>query len=249
MIYRRKRKAKFGLDLSQLKLKNALENNPTGVGQAAGGVGNILRNAGTRDIGFGVSHTSTGANIGASAMEWAGKGAQFGKFGLAAGALVGGVMGLIGSRNSKRKAYAERDSRELQAIEAGNADSRSVYNQLEANMMEDGGQLPPSEDEQGEEQAVILGGKRHSEGGNDVIDESGEKVAETEREEIIFTKEQTELIETLCGEIKQGDETAYERLGSYIKDIILNRTKDNSGKFNELENANISKETEGSESE
>ena len=83
------------------------------------------------------------------------------------------------------------------------------------------------------EQAVILGGKTHEEGGNPVVDaKSGEKVAETEREEILFTRSQTESIEK---HIQMFDETKDERhllmLGKEVKEIILNQTKDNSGKY------------------
>lgn len=90
--------------------------------------------------------------------------------------------------------------------------------------------------------AVILGGYRHhqknklGDKGNPILNHKGEKIAETEREELLLNKDQTNRIETLHAKIKENpqDDMAYFDLGSEVRNIILNETKDNSGKFKEL---------------
>lgn len=81
--------------------------------------------------------------------------------------------------------------------------------------------------------AVILGGKGHDEGGNDVIDSrTKQKVAETESHELLLTKSQTETVEK-CIELydKDKDERHLLRLGKEITEIITKFTKDNSGDY------------------
>lgn len=92
--------------------------------------------------------------------------------------------------------------------------------------------------------AVILGGSRHHEKnelgtkGNPIVDAKGVKVAETEREELLLNKEQTDKLEALHAQIKKNpsDISLYKTLGETTIDIIRNQTKDNSGKFKQLNN-------------
>jgi hypothetical protein len=87
--------------------------------------------------------------------------------------------------------------------------------------------------------AVILGGQRHGEGqgelgeGNPVVDEQGEKVAETEREELLLTIAQTEQVEALVGQYdKSKDPALLSQLGALVRGIIVNDTEDKSGSYN-----------------
>jgi hypothetical protein len=249
MIYPRKRKATFGLDLSQLKLQDQLTENASsisGAGQLAGG---LIKKAGTKDLGYGVQDTAGAASYLGSQINGAAKGLEigsnFGPMGAMVGAGIGGAVGSVTGaidafKNDKNSAFRKRDAREMDAVIDQNKQGVSAYNALEQKQFEDGGEIPDGTDQQTSEEAVILGGKRHSKGGNDILDEAGNKVAETEREELLFTKEQTQMIETSIKKINDGDETEYTNLGAYVKDIILNRTKDNSGKFKELNDAVIS---------
>lgn len=89
--------------------------------------------------------------------------------------------------------------------------------------------------------AVILGGYRHHEKnelgdkGNPIVNNKGEKVAETEREELLMSKEQTNRIESLHLLCKLNpNENNYFKLGEEVRKIILNETIDNSGKFKYL---------------
>lgn len=251
MIYpQKKRKAGFGLDLSQLKIKEGLQENSDIASDIGAGANGFIKKAGTRDLGYGVQHTSAGANIAGGYVGGMGKGfaigSKFGPKGAIIGASIGATIGLgkgiYDSIGGKSDAYNERDSKELTAITDQKNDGAAMYNQMESKQLyaEDGTKLPDSVDQPTDDKAVILGGKRHKDGGNDVVDQNGEKVAETEREEIIFSKGQTEMIEASIAKIQGGDESEYLNLGSYVKEIINTRTKDNSGKFKKLEDANIS---------
>lgn len=250
MIYPKKKpKAGFGLDLSQLQLKEGLQENSASLGSAGQLAGGLIKKAGTKDLGYGVSDTSGAASFLGSTVSGAAKGLEMGSsFGLpgaivgtAVGAGIGQITGAIDAiKNDSESAFRKRDAREMEAVVSRNQEGTSAYNELEQKqVMKDGGEIPDGEDQPQKEEAVILGGKRHKEGGNDIVDETGEKVAETEREEIIFTKEQTEMIERSISLIDSGDKEQYVALGSYVKDIILNRTEDNSGKFKELDNADL----------
>lgn len=82
--------------------------------------------------------------------------------------------------------------------------------------------------------AVILGGNTHDQGGNAVIDaKSGDKVAETEVAELLFTDDQTKRIESHISMYdKDQSESHLFQLGKLIQETILFNTKDNSGKYN-----------------
>lgn len=251
MIYPKKKpKAGFGLDLKQMNLKEGIIESSRTIGAAGALSGGLIKKVGTKDLGYGVSDTAGAASYLGSTVSGIGKGVEMGSafgapgivIGAIGGAAVGSITGAVDAiKNDKDSAFRKRDSLEMGAVTDQNNAGVSAYNQLEQKqVMADGGEVPEGEDQAPNDKAVILGGKLHKDGGNDIIDETGQKVAETEREEILFTKEQTEQIERSIAMIASGNEEEYENLGSYVKEVILNRTEDNSGKFKDLNDADIS---------
>lgn len=249
MIYPKKKpKAGFGLDLGQLKLKEGLSTAAPAIGSLGTLAGGLIKKAGTRDLGYGVKDTSGVASVLGSSVSGAARGAELGgSFGPAglligglAGAAVGGLTGAFDAlKNDRESAFRKRDALEMQAVTDRNNEGVSFYNSLEEKqLMQQGGELPAKGGEkkapEAREEAVVLGGKFHREGGNDILDSSGAKVAETEREELLFTGEQTEQIERSIAIIDAGNGQEYLHLGSYVRELILNRTRDESGKFNRL---------------
>ncbi len=85
--------------------------------------------------------------------------------------------------------------------------------------------------------AVILGGQLHKEGNDNLgkgnpIYQNGAKVAETEREELLLNKEQTNNVEKHVKFYEQTkDPVHFRHLGMLMKEIVLNQTEDKSGKF------------------
>ena len=81
--------------------------------------------------------------------------------------------------------------------------------------------------------AVVLGGEHHKDGGNSVIDaESGEKIAETEREELLLTKQQTQGLEShIAMYDKTNDVSHLLEIGKSMKQIVDKQMVDNSGKY------------------
>lgn len=135
----------------------------------------------------------------------------------------------------KRKAdEAQKLNQQLQIAEGNQVqkESNETYGQLS---YKDGGELldrePDRDDVQ--DQAVVLGGESHANGGNAVVDaDTGEKVAETEKEELLFTKEQTESIEKqIALYVQTKDQTYLVKLGEIVQDIVRNQMKDYSGKY------------------
>jgi hypothetical protein len=250
MIYKKKKpKASFGMDLGQLNTKDALG---TGAISAIGDFASkAVMKAGTRDLGYGVKHTAGAARMYGGYLSGATKGADIGmKFGGVYGAAIGAVggaaiglgKGIVDTiKNPKDLAFMTRDSLQSLDVADKNSQGASFYNELEQKqVMKTGGEIPDGEDQPVDSKAIILGGKRHKDGGNDILDEQGNKIAETEREEIIFTKEQTDIIDQSVKRAEDGDYSAYLELGSYIKELITNRTEDQSGKFKTLNNVTVS---------
>lgn len=89
-----------------------------------------------------------------------------------------------------------------------------------------------------DEKATILDGKTHEEGGNAIVDgQTGEKVAETEREELLLNAEQTKVLEQLSSRIKpDAGPESFLSLGKYIQQILMNTTEDLSGKYGTVSN-------------
>lgn len=96
----------------------------------------------------------------------------------------------------------------------------------------EGGSIP-GDDSSSKSEAVVLGGKTHEDGGNALVDkESGEKVAETEREELLFSADQTKKIETYISLYdKSNDESHLIDLGKCIQKIVMTEMVDQSKKF------------------
>ncbi len=142
------------------------------------------------------------------------------------------VSGFV--KADRKQKQARKLNNDRQAAEASDLQKQSnfAYGQLSyAN----GGSLQDDqhESEAVQNNAVILGGEDHRNGGNSVIDaKTGEKVAETEKNEILFTKNQTETIENFISkyEITKNQEELIW-LGEFVKNIIDNHTIDYSGKY------------------
>jgi hypothetical protein len=88
---------------------------------------------------------------------------------------------------------------------------------------------------------VIPKGKLHKENNNlgnkdkgiPVIDGSGDKKFEVEKEELILTLEVTNKVEDLVSKFNaSGNETQLIELGKFLTEEILRNTQDNSEKFN-----------------
>jgi hypothetical protein len=129
-----------------------------------------------------------------------------------------------GKRQTKEFEKEKRRQENL-ATNSLNAQSNSAFGTL---TFEKGGSIPGVQD-----QAVVLGGEMHEDGGNAVLDaRTGEKVAETEREELLFTKAQTESIEKhIAAFEKTSDVSHLLALGKMIQDIVNNNMIDYSGKY------------------
>lgn len=87
--------------------------------------------------------------------------------------------------------------------------------------------------------AVILGGQLHKEEGmlgkGNPIFHNNQKIAETEREELLLNKEQTTKIESYAKQYEEtGDKECLLKLGSAIQHIINFQTEDASGKYKHL---------------
>jgi hypothetical protein len=133
---------------------------------------------------------------------------------------------------------AKRLQKEKETLESINLAKESAEAQKRSNSMfskltfEDGGSIPGN-GTGSQDKAVILSGKTHDDGGNPIVDaETGDVVAETEREELLLTKAQTEMIEnhiTLYN--KTGDKEHFIHLGKIVAGIIRNETIDHTKKM------------------
>lgn len=217
----------------------------TGVTQIAGHIKeagvdrNWLLNEDDDRAAYG-ARPSVGRTVGKSAMSGAAAGAAIGSvfpgIGTVVGGVVGGAVGAVagwigGAR--KRKEY-DRDMLARQQAKINRRQTNS--NQLFlTETYEDGGTIDADYEDVTDyapSHAVVLGGKLHSQGGNPIIDtETGEKVYETEKGEILFTEQQTQDIEA---RIAQFDSTQDQKhllfLGRIVKDILDKETVDNSNK-------------------
>lgn len=228
---------RFGFDME--KIEAGMENGKLDTASAlATGAGAAITALGKKDLGYGVSYTGTGAATAGGALKGAGTGYQIGKIlgpkgavaGAAIGTVVGGVSSLAKAGQMKKDAQSAFTLNLSEAINTQSKKSRRDYAGLggfKAQSYEKGGKINTSG------KAVIMGGKLHKDGGNPIVKaETGEKIAETEREELLLTSEQTESLESL---IKAYDskklETQLVKLGKRIQEILLNETIDNSGLY------------------
>lgn len=136
----------------------------------------------------------------------------------------GGFIKAKRMQKEQRKAALQGQARDIKSM---NQASNEMFSRL---TLEDGGMLPPGEESPNpaQERAVILGGKTHEKGGNDIIDlETGEKVAETEAGELLFTRDQTKQIESLIAAYDQTrDAERLLDLGAMIKEIVDRKMDD-----------------------
>lgn len=157
------------------------------------------------------------------------------------GAIAGGhakeAIPIVGSflkaRRLKKEKSIEEQRKESVEAQKARIESNKVFG---AVTMDEGGVI--GEDDNSvvdgvQDFAVVLGGNSHKDGGNDVIDtDTGEKVAETESEELLFTATQTKSIESQIEKYESAkNKESLVQLGVLVKDIVLNEMKDNSGKY------------------
>jgi hypothetical protein len=143
------------------------------------------------------------------------------------------IYGGFAKAKRRREEIAKQRQKELEAsVLALNQQSNSMFGQL---TYKDGGQLKNNDHPThgSEDKAIVLDGKSHKEGGNDVLDaNTGEKIAETEVEELLFTSKQTQQMESYIDKyIATNDQECLLKLGTLVKNIIENETIDYSGKF------------------
>lgn len=136
------------------------------------------------------------------------------------------------SRRMKEEKRKLQEKKENAALNRLTAESNAVSNTL---TYEDGGEIPDIDlnDQAVQDRAVVLGGSLHEDGGNPIIDaNTGEKIAETETEELLLTKEQTDNIERHVAMYDNTmDKEHLLEIGKIIKNIVENEMIDYSGKY------------------
>jgi hypothetical protein len=219
-------KVQEGLDSGKLEAGAGMINASSG----------FISNIGKKSIGYGVSYQGVGSATAGSAIDMGSKGLKIGsKFG-APGAIIGagvgivagGVTGFVNGKQAKEKALSQFKTNMSGELNKQAKQSRINYAGLagyKATSYKNGGPIDVSK------KAVIMGGNLHKDGGNPIVNtDSGEKIAETEREELLLTSTQTSEIEDFIRvyENKKLNNTL-ENLGKRFQEIILNETIDNSG--------------------
>lgn len=232
----------FGFDLS--KIENVDMNT---AGAAAVMAGTAVKEIGKKDLGYGVSHKGVGANTAGTALQGAGTGAKIGSMlgpkgaviGAGLGLTAGAVGGLITGKKDKLEAENEFRQRQGEAIGDVSRRSRKKYGTLQgyqgSQYFKSGGKLLQGKEGDGSK-SVILGGKLHKDGGNDIVKaDTKEKIAETEREELLLSFGHTQEVEKLMAKYDETKlDTVLEKLGKTVQRILLNETTDNSGIYGEL---------------
>ena len=228
---------RFGFDME--KVEAGMSNGKLDAASAlATGAGELVSNIGKKDLGYGVSYQGVGAATAGGALKGAGTGYQFGKMlgpqgavaGAAIGAAVGATSSFINAKDEKKKALSQFKINLSDAINTEAKKSRADYagiGSYKAQSYEKGGKIDPTG------KAVIMGGKLHKDGGNPIVRiDTGQKIAETEREELLLTSAQTEELEVLMKAYESKKlETQLVNLGKRIQEIIMNETIDNSGLY------------------
>ena len=138
------------------------------------------------------------------------------------------IYGQLKAAQRMKREYEEKYKKaEEEKTALAREDSARQYNGMapKFSLYRKGGSL---------KQAVILGGNTHEQGGNAILDaKTGEKVAETEVAELLFTHDQTKRIESLVASYDaDANQNHLYELGKLVQETILFNTKDNSGKFN-----------------
>jgi len=215
----------------------------------------IDENSKKANIG-GVTVESQGASIGKGALQGAASGAAMGSIagplgtliGAGAGAIAFGIKGAIDNDKTRKEAFKgmRNANKELgtQVLEKSTL-MGSVVNQQAANQRsliphnykifsaKKGGIFPKFQKGGVTPHAVIPSGPLHSEKNNlgtkglpVVHSETNEKKAEVEREEIIFTKAQTDFIMKYHNELKNNPtDQDYEEFGKLVG-IFIDGAKD-----------------------
>jgi hypothetical protein len=237
-IYPNKRKVmagRFGFDTEKIQegIDSGKVDTIAGITTAVGaGVSNI----GKKDLGYGASHKGVGANTYGTGLQMAGTfgaaGAKIGgPMGLAIGAGVGMTAGMVSGFVNGKKDKAEAESlfktNMSGALNKQAKESRANYGSLgsyKSRSYSNGGSIADGK-------AVIMGGKLHKDGGNPIVNaEDGQKIAETEREELLLTSEQTDLVDEYVLKFEnEKSNTILEQLGRKFQNILLHETIDNSG--------------------
>ena len=200
-------------------------------------VGAGISNIGKKDLGYGVSHQGVGAATYGTGLQMAGTlGAAGAKFGGPMGALIGAgvgmaagtITGFVKAKSEKKNAESLFTQNLSGAVNTSAKESKTKYaglGRFKARSYESGGKIDPNG------KAVIMGGKLHKDGGNDIIlADSREKIAETEREELLLTFEQTNDIESLIEQFdSKKNDALLVKLGKRFQEILMNETIDNSG--------------------
>lgn len=235
------RKGKFGFNLGKLDQAGKAQGTFDGLSGGVGGgiastAGNLVSNIGKKKLGYGIEHQGVGASAAGVGLKGAGAGYEIGKNFGPMGAAIGAGAGLIGGatvgliKGNKLKEEAEDKFTQLQgnAITDVSRQSRKKYGTLQrykGRVYEEGGRIPSM--------SVILGGKLHKDGGNAIVfKKDNKKVAETEMEELLLSHAHTKEIDGLIGKYdKTNLNISLEKLGKSIQRILLNETKDNSGRY------------------
>jgi hypothetical protein len=236
MIYPKRKtvKAQLGADLEGILggATGGLSMSGTSIGSSISNVtGSLWKD---KDHGEGVFAPTVGESTVTTGIKGMGLGydvgKNFGPIGAAVGAgigLVGGAtVGAIKGNSIKEQAIAEANRRMKGRSNDQAEESRMYYGGMSRytdGMYAKGGEAPATTDQGG---AVILGGKSHYEGGNDIVDlKSGEKIAETESRELVLDVDQTNLVEAA---VTKKDAL---KAGNIMKTIVQKQTTDRSGAY------------------
>lgn len=226
--------AKIGFNFD--KLSESVKDADFGLGSSIGNAGSMFASMiKDKTIGEGVSVRTGGEAALSEGLAYAGTGFDIGnKIVPGVGGVVGGAVGLVGGAvkgilgNKKEKRDALREfSKRLKGRSNDQADeSRMYYGGIDLfadGLYEEGGKAPASNVTGG---AIVLGGKGHNEGGNEIVDaETGRKVAETESGELLLDIDQTNKIESVA---LKGDS---EAMGKLMRQIIAKETTDRTGAY------------------
>jgi hypothetical protein len=219
---------RFGFDMA--KVQEGLDSGKLDIASGVtGAMGAAISNLGKKDLGYGVSHQGVGAATAGGALSGAAMGFQVGKnfgvpgaiIGTGVGLVTGGAKGLINAKEEKKKALSQVKINMSDSINSASKNSKNQYASL-------GGFKHASYAQGGkfmnEDKAVIMGGKRHKDGGNPIVfAENGEKIAETEREELLLTYKQTSELESMIEKFDSSkSESVMVSLGKRIQEILLN---------------------------
>lgn len=189
-------------------------------------------------------YTPVGATTAQGVLKGAAAGASIGSIvpgigtaiGAGVGALAGGVMGLMGGNKAKKQAEKQYRLSRMYAAQKTDAQAAQTYQALPGNThtpyMQPGGKLGQGKMypyiQYTAQEAVLLGGQRHHQKGewgkgNPGVTNSGEKVVEVEKGELLLTTPQTQDLENLIQAYQTQPSAAILRdIGGYMQAIVKN---------------------------